>query len=67
MPLGTPPAPPDPEAEVLDHWRAPLRIRPDDLARKALAGAMSALKAGEGLNALRLARAAAEIARWTGC
>lgn len=58
---------PDPqaarEAEVLDHWRAPLRIRPDDLARKALAGAMSALKAGEGLNALRLARAAAEIAR----
>lgn len=60
-------APADPEAareaEVLDHWRAPLRIRPDDLARKALAGAMSALKAGEGLNALRLARAAAEIAR----
>ncbi|MDQ8029186.1 MAG: hypothetical protein REJ23_10695 [Brevundimonas sp.] len=51
------------EAEVLDHWRAPLRIRPDELARKALAGAMSALKAGEGLNALRLARAAAEIAR----
>lgn len=51
------------EAPVLDHWRAPLRIRPDDLARKALAGAMSALKAGEGLNALRLARAAAEIAR----
>lgn len=51
------------EAPVLDHWRAPLHIRPDDLARKALAGAMSALKAGEGLNALRLARAAAEIAR----
>jgi hypothetical protein len=51
------------EAPVMDHWRAPLTIRPDDLARKALAGAMSALKAGEGLNALRLARAAAEIAR----
>lgn len=60
-------APADPEAareaEVLDHWRAPLTIRPQDLARKALGGAMSALKAGEGLNALRLARAAAEIAR----
>ena len=51
------------EAGVLDHWRAPLTIRPLDLARKALGGAMSALKAGEGLNALRLARAAAEIAR----
>jgi len=51
------------EAPVLDHWRAPLTIRPLDLARKALGGAMSALKAGEGLNALRLARAAAEIAR----
>jgi hypothetical protein len=60
-------APADPEAareaEVLAHWRAPLTIRPQDLARKALAGAMSALKTGEGLNALRLARAAAEIAR----
>lgn len=51
------------EAPVMDHWRAPLTIRPRDLARKALGGAMSALKAGEGLNALRLARAAAEIAR----
>lgn len=51
------------EAPVLDHWRAPITIRPVDLARKALGGAMSALKAGEGLNALRLARAAAEIAR----
>lgn len=60
-------APMDPEAareaEVLAHWRAPLTIRPRDLARKALAGAMSALKTGEGLNALRLARAAAEISR----
>jgi hypothetical protein len=60
-------APSDPEAareaEVLAHWRAPLTIRPQELARKALAGAMSALKTGEGLNALRLARAAAEIAR----
>lgn len=54
------------EAPVLDHWRAPLRIHHDDLARKALAGAMSALKAGEALNALRLARAAAEIARLDG-
>ena len=54
------------EAAVLDHWRAPLRIHHDDLARKALAGAMSALKAGEALNALRLARAAAEIARLDG-
>lgn len=51
------------EAPVLDHWRAPIHIQPTDLARKALAGAMSALKAGEGLNALRLARAASEIAR----
>lgn len=56
----------DGEAAVLDHWRAPLRIHHDDLARKALAGAMSALKAGEALNALRLARAAAEIARLDG-
>ncbi len=43
-----------------------LYIRPDDLARKALAGAAHALKAGEGLNAVRLARAATEIARLNG-
>jgi hypothetical protein len=54
--------PPD-EAAVLAAWRAPLHIRPDDLARRALAGAAHALKTGEGLNAVRLARAATEIAR----
>ena len=54
--------PPD-EAAVLAAWRAPLYIRPDDLARRALAGAAHALKTGEGLNAVRLARAATEIAR----
>ncbi|WP_284223756.1 hypothetical protein, partial [Brevundimonas denitrificans] len=51
------------EAAVLAAWRAPLHIRPDDLARRALAGAAHALKTGEGLNAVRLARAATEIAR----
>ena len=54
--------PPD-EAAVLAAWRAPLHIRPDDLAHRALAGAAHALKTGEGLNAVRLARAATEIAR----
>ena len=54
--------PPD-EAAVLAAWRAPLHIRPDDLARRALAGAAHALKTGEGLKAVRLARAATEIAR----
>jgi len=54
--------PPD-EAAVLAAWRAPLHIRPDDLARRALAGTAHALKTGEGLNAVRLARAATEIAR----
>ena len=57
--------PPD-EAAVLAAWRAPLHIRPDDLARRALAGAAHALKTGEGLNAVRLARAATEIARLNG-
>lgn len=57
--------PPD-EAAVLAAWRAPLHIRPDDLARRALAGAAHALKTGEGLNAIRLARAATEIARLNG-
>ena len=57
--------PPD-EAAVLAAWRAPLHIRPDDLARRALANAAHALKAGEGLNAIRLARAATEIARLNG-
>jgi Mg-chelatase subunit ChlI len=57
--------PPD-EAAVLAAWRAPLHIRPEDLARRALANAAHALKAGEGLNAVRLARAATEIARLNG-
>ena len=66
-PVPTAPAdgPPD-EAAVLAAWRAPLHIRPDDLARRALAGAAHALKTGEGLNAVRLARAATEIARLNG-
>ena len=58
-PVDGPPA----AAAVLAAWRAPLHIRPDDLARRALAGAAHALKTGEGLNAVRLARAATEIAR----
>jgi len=57
--------PPD-EAAVLAAWRSPLHIRPEDLARRALANAAHALKAGEGLNAIRLARAATEIARLNG-
>ena len=61
-PATTADGPPD-EAAVLAAWRAPLHIRPDDLARRALAGAAHALKSGEGLNAVRLARAATEIAR----
>lgn len=60
-----PDGPPDEEA-ALAAWRAPLYIQPEDLARKALAGAAHALKAGEGLNAVRLARAATEIARLNG-
>lgn len=64
-PQDSPNAPPD-EAAVLAAWRAPLHIRPEDLARKALANAAHALKAGEGLNAVRLARAATEIARLNG-
>jgi hypothetical protein len=71
---GTPePGTPEPgslaatEARILERWKAsPFVIQPNDLARKALAGAAHALKAGEGLNALRLARAAAEIARLDG-
>jgi len=61
-PAGPGAGPPD-EAAVLEAWRSPLQIRPDDLARRALANAAHALKAGEGLNAVRLARAATEIAR----
>lgn len=51
------------EAELLEAWRQPPRFRAADVARKGLAGAVAALKSGKGLEALRLARAAAEIAR----
>jgi hypothetical protein len=51
------------EDSIVAGWTVPLRIHPSDLARKALAGAALALKAGEGLAAVRLARAANEIAR----
>lgn len=51
------------EEALLAGWRSPLMIRPIDLARRTLANAAHAVKTGSGLNALRLARAAAEIAR----
>lgn len=51
------------EDALLEGWRSPLHIRPGDLARRTLATAAHAVKTGSGLNALRLARAAAEIAR----
>lgn len=51
------------EEALLEAWRAPIHIRPVDLARRTLANAAHAVKTGSGLNALRLARAAAEIAR----
>jgi len=51
------------EEALLEGWRAPIHIRPVDLARRTLANAAHAVKTGSGLNALRLARAAAEIAR----
>jgi len=51
------------EEALLEGWRSPLHIRPGDLARRTLATAAHAVKTGSGLNALRLARAAAEIAR----
>jgi len=54
------------EEAILDGWRSPIHIRPTDLARRALANAAHAVKTGSGLNALRLARAAAEIARLDG-
>lgn len=66
---GLTPAPPveDPmraaEDRAMERWRQPPNFEAMAVARKALAGAAHALKAGEGLNALRLARAAAEIAR----
>lgn len=62
-----PPPPADPaaaaEAELVEAWRQSPRFHPADVARKALSGAVAALKSGKGLEALRLARAAAEISR----
>jgi hypothetical protein len=51
------------EEALLDGWRTPIMIRPVDLARRTLANAAHAVKTGSGLNAMRLARAAGEIAR----
>jgi len=51
------------EDDIVAAWTAPMLIRPGDLARRALAGAAEAVRAGRGLTALRLARAASEIAR----
>jgi hypothetical protein len=60
--------PPDPDApltedDVVAAWSSPIQIRPGDLARRTLAAAADAVKGGRGLTALRLARAANEIAR----
>lgn len=60
--------PPDPDApltedDVVAAWSSPIQIRPNDLARRTLAAAAEAVKGGRGLTALRLARAASEIAR----
>lgn len=44
-------------------WDQPVRFHPTDVARKALAGAVEAIKTGHGLNAVRLARAADAVAR----
>ena len=54
---------PPTETEVVEACFEPMHIAPTDLARRALANAAHALKAGEGLQAVRLARAAGEIAR----
>lgn len=51
------------EDDIVAAWTAPIQIRPGDLARRALAGAAEAVRGGRGLTALRLARAASEIAR----
>lgn len=66
--LAAPGLPPDPdgpltEDDVVAAWSAPIQIRPGDLARRTLAAAAEAVKGGRGLTALRLARAANEIAR----
>ena len=66
--LAAPGLPPDPDApltedDVVAAWSAPIQIRPGDLARRTLAAAAEAVRGGRGLTALRLARAANEIAR----
>ncbi|MDQ7813663.1 hypothetical protein, partial [Brevundimonas sp.] len=66
--LAAPGLPPDPDApltedDVVAAWSSPIQIRPNDLARRTLAAAAEAVKGGRGLTALRLARAASEIAR----
>lgn len=55
--------PPLTEDDIVAAWSAPLRILPNDLARRTLAAAAQAVKTGHALNAQRLARAANEIAR----
>ena len=66
--VAAPGLPPDPDApltedDVVAAWTSPIQIRPNDLARRTLAAAAEAVKGGRGLTALRLARAASEIAR----
>lgn len=66
--LAAPGLPPDPDApltedDVVAAWTSPIQIRPGDLARRTLAAAAEAVRGGRGLTALRLARAANEIAR----
>ena len=66
--LAAPGLPPDPDApltedDVVAAWTSPIQIRPQDLARRTLAAAAEAVRGGRGLTALRLARAANEIAR----
>lgn len=51
------------EDDIVAAWTAPIQIRPGDLARRTLAAAAEAVRGGRGLTALRLARAASEIAR----
>ncbi|HZW16824.1 MAG TPA: hypothetical protein VFF66_11310 [Brevundimonas sp.] len=66
--LAAPNLPPDPDApltedDIVAAWSSPIQIRPNDLARRTLAAAAEAVRGGRGLTALRLARAASEIAR----
>ncbi|HYC97440.1 hypothetical protein [Brevundimonas sp.] len=63
-----PGVPTDPDApltedDIVAAWTSPIQIRPHDLARRTLAAAAEAVRGGRGLTALRLARAASEIAR----